>query len=53
MHTVKIAVLADQEVVICGYAVNIHDLVVIQIDGQGRIVSFSAKDKNGKIWRRP
>ena len=43
MHSVKLTVIADQEIEINGQAVNIHDLRSITLDGCGRIVDYSVK----------
>jgi len=45
MHSVKLTVIANQEIEINGLAVNIHDLRSIELDGCGRIVGYWKNDE--------
>jgi hypothetical protein len=39
--------IADQEIEINGFPVNIHDLQSIEVDGSGRIVGYYRKERPG------
>jgi len=47
-YSKKITLIADQEILLLGSAVNIHDIETIEIDTHGRIISYVSKSK--KIW---
>jgi len=40
-HSVKVMLIADQEIKILGDVVNIHDLYTIELGSHGEIISYS------------
>ena len=42
-HSAYIKLIADQEVIILGDTVNIHDIESITIDGSGKIIDYYLK----------
>ena len=41
-HSVKVIIIADQELQILGDVVNIHNLSSIELDSYGRIIGYTA-----------
>ena len=40
-HSVKVTLIADQEIELIGETINIHDLEVILLDAKGDIVGYT------------
>ena len=49
-HTVKVAMIADQEMKILGVTVNIHDIDSIVVDDKGKIVDAFINSDWGSNW---
>jgi hypothetical protein len=53
MHTVKVNLIADQSIYIFGKDVNVHDIVSIRLDHEGKIDGYSVGDEEevfGTRW---
>lgn len=40
-HTVKVYLIADQEIKILGQVVNIHDIIAIELDSNGMVKGYT------------
>ena len=52
-HSVKVTLIADQEIKVRGRDVNVHDIKSIIVDGEGRIVDIAYNDDRGwmsEVW---
>ena len=47
-HSVKITLIADQEIKLLGKDVNIHDIDAIFLDNNGRVVNYLLKERKVK-----
>jgi hypothetical protein len=45
-HSVKVTIIADQEIELLGKVVNIHDILSISLDEHGKIIEFTSFDDN-------
>ena len=45
MHTVKVKLIADQEIYIYGEAVNIHDVKTVVVSATGQIIQYYLKKR--------
>ena len=43
-HSVKVTIVADQEINICGKEINIHDLKALILDSYGQVIGYVADD---------
>jgi hypothetical protein len=46
MHTVRIDLIADQEIYLCGGVVNLHDLRSLTLNGSGEVISYNTVDND-------
>ena len=46
-HRVEVGMIADQEIDINGKRINVHDIEIIVVDGNGLIVEFFLKEVDG------
>jgi len=54
MHSVKVTLIADQEVSLLGRPVNIHDVVSVRLNADGAIVDVATEDGwlGKRQWQR-
>jgi len=48
-HSVKVILIADQEIELLGEEVNIHDLKTIYLDSRGKIIEYALFPPNKAI----
>ena len=53
MHSVKITLIADQEIRLLGNTINIHDIESIIVNGAGEIISYYERTECGIAVKAP